>query len=129
MVALIKNKNVITVKAKATVCVNASSVKEVEDLGDDEGSGKTKPNVGWVAEERATERWAVSIVDKAEGGVDGRVGVTGVGADSEGWDTKEVGLELVGGGDVGVVVNVGLERGNGWESRRGAYKVSVGLKA
>src|SRR5882757_5874084 len=109
MVTLIRNINVRSVKVQATVCVNASSVKEVEDLGDDEGSGKTESNVCGVTEERATKRWAISIVYKPEGSVDGRVGKAGVGTDSERGNPEEVGLELVSRGDVGVVVDVGFE--------------------
>jgi hypothetical protein len=45
MVTLVRNVNVRIVKVKATVCVNASFIKEVEDLGDDKGSEKTEPNV------------------------------------------------------------------------------------
>src|SRR5882757_806148 len=117
MVTLVRNVNVRSVKVKATVCVNASSVKEVEDLGDDEGSGKTEPNVRGVSEERATKRWAVSIVYKPEGSVDSGVGVAGVGADGERGNPKKVGLKLVSGGDVGVVVDVGFEWCYGREGR------------
>jgi hypothetical protein len=80
-----------------------------------------------VTEERATKRWAVSIVYKTEGGVDGRVGVAGVGTDGERGNPKEVGLKLVSRGDVGVVVDMGFERDYRWEGRGVVNKVVVGL--
>jgi hypothetical protein len=68
-------------------------------------------------------------VYKAEGGVDGGVRITGVRTDGERGNPKEVGLELVSRGDVGVVVDVGFERGYGQEGRGVVNKVVVGLVA
>jgi hypothetical protein len=129
MVTLVRNVNVRIVKVKATVCVNASSVKEVEDLGDDEGTGKAEPDVRGVTEERASKRWAVSIVYKTEGGVNGGVGVTGVRTDGERGNPEEVCLELVSRGNVGVMMDVGFKWGYRREGRGVVDKIVVSLVA
>jgi hypothetical protein len=128
MVALVENKNVSTVKMKATVCVNPTAVEEVVDRGDDKRAGKTKSNVGGVSEERLSERGSISIADISERSVPRGFGVAGVGADDEWGDAEGVGLERVGGRDEDVLVDKGLERDNRRKSRGGVDELSVGLK-
>ena len=54
METLVCNVYRITVKAKATVNIDPTAIKEVEDLGDDEGVGETETNDGGMTEEGVT---------------------------------------------------------------------------
>ena len=55
MEALVSDKNGILTKFEAAVDVNSTPVKEVEDLGDDEGVGETETDEGRVTKEGSAD--------------------------------------------------------------------------
>ena len=87
-----------------TVSIDNLAIEEVMDLGDDEGTQKTKLDVGREGREEVSDRGSKGVVDVAKRDVVGGGRETGMGAEYEGGDMKESGLELVGGGDKGSMV-------------------------
>ena len=63
MEALVSNKDGVLAEFEATVDVDSTSVKEVEDLGDYEGVGETKADEGGVAKESGADRGPVGILN------------------------------------------------------------------
>jgi hypothetical protein len=63
MEALVSDKNGVLTEFEATVDVDSTTVKEVEDLGDYEGVDETEVDEGGVMEEGCADRGAVRILD------------------------------------------------------------------
>jgi hypothetical protein len=63
MEALVGDKNGVFAKFEAAVDVNSATVKEVEDLGDDEGVGEAKTDEGRVTEEGGADRGTVRVLN------------------------------------------------------------------
>jgi hypothetical protein len=60
---LISDENRVLAKLEAAVDVNSTPVKEVEDLGDDEGVSEAQTNEGGVTEESGADRRTVRILN------------------------------------------------------------------
>ena len=114
------------IKAKTTVYVDAPTVQEIEDFRDDQRVGEAKSDVGGVSGEGGPDGRAVSVMNVTKGRIDGSGGISGVGADSESGDVKDMGLEVVGGGDKSDVGQGCLERENRRENREVSEEVRVG---
>ena len=126
METLICNIYRITVKAKATVNIDPTAVKEVEDLGDNKGVGETETNDGGMAEEGVTDRRAIRILDIPERGIVSGEREAGVSTDGEGQDVKDAGLEEVSGGDGATVVGWDFKRKDRREDGVGREEFLVG---
>ena len=63
MEALVGNENGVLTEFEATVNVDSTTVKEVEDLGNYEGVGETKADEGGVAKESGADRGPVGILN------------------------------------------------------------------
>ena len=126
METLVCNVYRITVKAKATVNIDPTAVKEVEDLGDDEGVGETETNDGGMAEEGVTDRRTVRILNIPERGIVSGEREAGVGTDGQGRDVKKTGLEEVSGGDGAAVVGWDFKRKDRGEDGVGREEFLVG---
>jgi hypothetical protein len=112
MVSLVVNEYPTRVKTKKTVSMHAATVEEVVDVEDDEGTTKTSAYRGGTTDEETFEGRSPGVVGVAEGDVEGRRGVAGVGADGDGWDVEEAGLKEVSGRDVRDVIILSLKRDN-----------------
>jgi hypothetical protein len=123
MVSLVRNINASTVKTKLAVSKDMTSVEEVVYLSNDEGACKNKAGTIIEAVESLLDRGSVGVVNEAVGNVNGGEVNAGVGAEREGRDLKEVGLEEVGGDNGLGVVGVSLERENCWKSRQALEKL------
>jgi hypothetical protein len=63
MEALVSDEDGVFAKFEAAVDVDSTTVKEVEDLGDDEGVGETETDEGRVTEEGGEDRGTVGILN------------------------------------------------------------------
>ena len=111
-----------------TVSIDDPAVEEVVDLGDDKGTQKTKLNVGGEGREEVSDRGSKRVVDVAKGDVVGGGREAGTGAEYEGGDAEESGLELVGGGDEGSMVGGALKSDDCREVRRHTKEFVLGDK-
>jgi hypothetical protein len=125
METLICNIYRITIKVKATVNIDPTAVKEVEDLGDDKGIGETEMNDGGMAEEGVMDRRMVRILNIPKRGIVGGEQEAGVSADGERQDVKEAGLEEIGGGDSAEVVGRDFKWEDGGEDGIGCEEFLV----
>jgi hypothetical protein len=115
MVSLIVDKNPTTIKTKETVSKDTTTVEEVVDVENDEGTSETNTRGGGTTDEETFEGRPPGVVDVAEGDVDGWWGVAGEGADGDRGDAEETGLEEVSGRDMRDMVVLSLKRDNSWE--------------
>jgi hypothetical protein len=115
MVSLVFNEYPTRVKAKKTVSMYTTTVEEVVDVEEDEGTSKTRKCRGGGAAEGVAEVGAPSVVGVTEGNVEGWRGVAGVGAEGEWGDVEEAGLEEVSGCDIRDMSILALEGDHGWE--------------
>jgi len=60
---LVSNKNRVLAEFEASVNVDSTTVKEVEDLGNYQGVGKTEADKGGVVKEGGVDRRPVGILD------------------------------------------------------------------
>jgi hypothetical protein len=109
MVSLVVNEYPTRVKTKKTVSMDMMTVKEVVNVKKDEGTSKAKKRRVGGALEDIPEVGSPSEVGEAEGDVEGRWGVAGVGADGERGDVEEAGLKEVSGRDVRDMIILALE--------------------
>jgi len=63
METLVSNKNRVLAEFEASVNVDSTTVKEVKDLGNYQGVGKTEADEGGVAKEGGADRRPVGILD------------------------------------------------------------------
>jgi len=120
MVSLVVNKYPTRAKAKKTVSMDTTTIEEVVNVEEDEGTSKAKERRGGGAPEDIPEVGLPSVVGEAEGDVEGRqgvAGVAGVGADGERGDVEEAGLEEVSGHDMCDMIVLALEGDHGREVR------------
>jgi hypothetical protein len=115
MVSLVVNEYPTRVKAKKTVSMDTTTIEEVVNVKEDEGTSKAKERRGGGAPEDIPEVGLPSVVGEAEGDVEGRQGVAGVGADGERGDVEEAGLEEVSGRDMCDMIVLALEGDHGRE--------------
>jgi hypothetical protein len=92
-----------------TISIDDPAIKEVVDLGDNEGTQKTKLDAGREVREEVPDRGSKGVVDVAKGDVEAGRQEAGGGAKYEGEDAEESGLELVGGGDKRSMVGAALK--------------------
>jgi hypothetical protein len=100
MVSLVFNEYPTRVKAKKTVSMYTTTVEEVVNVEEDEGTSKTRTRQGGSAVEGVAEVGSPSVVGVTKGNVKGWRGVAGVGAEGEWGDMEETGLEEVSGRDM-----------------------------
>jgi hypothetical protein len=123
MESLICNVYITMIKAQKTVSINAASVEEVVDVGDDEGPQEAEVDEGRVAGKGLLEGRPVGVMKITEGGVDGGGGAAGVRANSERGDVKNLSLECVRGTDDPSVKGKPFKRGYGGEAKGGGKEV------
>jgi hypothetical protein len=111
-----------------TISIDDPAVKEVVDLGDDEGIQKTKLDVGREFRKEVPDRGSKGVVDVAKGNVKGGRREAGVGTKYEGGDAEESGLELVGGGDERSMVGAVLKSNDSREVQGVAEELVLGNK-
>jgi hypothetical protein len=87
-----------------TINIDLMAIKEVEDLGDDEGIGETETNDGGMVEEGVTDRRTVRILNISERDIVSGEREAGVSADGERQDVKKTGLKEIGGSNGAEVV-------------------------
>jgi hypothetical protein len=109
MVSLVVNEYPTSVKMKKTVSMDTTTIEEVVNVEEDEGTSKARKRRGGGAPEDVPEVGSPSVVGIAEGDVKGRRGVAGVGADGERGDVEEAGLEEVSGRDMRDMIILALE--------------------
>jgi hypothetical protein len=100
MVSLVFNEYPTRVKAKKTVSLYTTTVEEVVDVEEDEGTSKTSKCRGGGTAEDVAEVGTPSVVGVTEGNVEGWRGVAGVGTDGDWGNMEEAGLEEVSGRDM-----------------------------
>jgi hypothetical protein len=100
MVSLVFNEYPTRVKAKKTVSMYTTTVEEVVNVEEDEGTSKTRTHRGGSAAEGVAKVGSPSVVGVTKGNVEGWQGVAGVGAEGEWGDVEETGLEEVSGRDM-----------------------------
>src|SRR5580658_4569112 len=92
-----------------TVSIDDSAVEEVMDVGDDEGTQKTKLDAGRKVRKEVLDRGSKGVVDVAKGDIEGGRREAGADTKYEGGDAEESGLELVSGGDERSMVRAPLK--------------------
>jgi hypothetical protein len=115
MVSLVFNEYPTRVKAKKTVSMYTTTVEEVVDVEEDEGTSKTRKCRGRGTSEGVAEVGAPRVVGVTEGDVEGWRGVAGVGAEGERGDVEEAGLKEVSGCNVRDMSVLALEGDHGRE--------------
>jgi hypothetical protein len=110
MVSLVVNEYPTRVKTKKTVSMHTTTVEEVVEVEKDEGTSETSTRQKGTTDEETFDGGSPRVVGVTEGDVEGRRGVTGVGADGERGDAEEAGLEEVRGRDVRDVVILSFKR-------------------
>jgi hypothetical protein len=126
MVSLVVNEYLTTVKTKKTVSMDTTTVEEVVDVKNDKGTCKTNARRGGTTDEETFDGRPPGIVGVAEGDVEGRWGVAGEGADSDGGNVEETGLEEVSGREMRDVVILSLKRDNSREVGGRGEKLVLG---
>jgi hypothetical protein len=112
MVSLVVHEYPTRVKAKKTVSMHTATVEEVVYVKEDEGTSETSTCRRGATDEEMFDGHSPGVVGVAEGDVEGRRGVAGVGADSEWRNAEEAGLAEVSGRDIHDVVIQSLKRDN-----------------
>jgi hypothetical protein len=100
-----------------TVSIDDPAIEEVVNLGDNEGTQKTKLDAGGEVQEEVPDRGSKGVVDVAKGDVKGGRREADAGTKYEGGDTEESGLKLVGGGDKRSMVGAALKSNDSQEVR------------
>jgi hypothetical protein len=116
MVTLVNNMNARTVKVKGAVSNDTASIEKIVDLRKYERISKTGAGKDGKVAEGLFNRGLKGEVNIAKGDIKCGGSKAGIGADEKGWKVEEVGLEEVGGGNVGDVVYVDFKWCNSQES-------------
>jgi hypothetical protein len=128
MVSLVVNEYPTTVKTKKTVSMDTTTVEEVMYVEDNEGTSKANARRGGTTDEETFDGCPSSVVGITEGDVEGRRGVAGEGADGDGGNVEETGLEEVSGREMRDVVILSLKRDNSREVRGRGKELILGDK-